>query len=174
MKQEAKVVYTLHEAMKIVLLETENNQMHAAALADTIYQRGLYRKKDGTKAGPEQVRARCTHYPSLFIAKRENIIMLNTGEEREDRSGETRAPGVSKFVGLERYLGAQNEDTLSLSFEDIESITGEKLYPSAYKYTAYWHPSDTHVLPTLILDCGYEINRVDLKNHIINLRRITR
>ena len=79
--------------------------------------------------------------------------------------------GVSKFVGLEHFLKAQNGSNLSLFFDEIERITGEKLYPSAYKYTAYWHPSKTHVLPNLILECGYEIESVDLINKAIELRR---
>jgi len=173
-EQENRVVYTLHEAMKLVLDGAKDKQMHAADLADVIYKRGLYSKKDGSKAGPEQVRARCNRYPELFIALKGNIITLNTGEETEAMSVETKAPGVSKFVGLERYLDSMNEETLSITFEEIESITGEKLYPSAYKYSAYWHPSNTHVLPNLILECGYEISRVDLKNQTINLRRIAR
>jgi hypothetical protein len=173
-EQENKAMNTLHEAMKLVLLDADDNQMHAADLADTIYKRGLYYKKDGSKAGPEQIRARCNRYPELFVALKGNFITLNTGEETEAMSVETKAPGVSKFVGLERYLDSQNEETLSLSFEEIERITGEKLYPSAYKYSAYWHPSDTHVLPNLILECGYEISRVDLKNQTIHLTRIAR
>ncbi len=62
--------------------------------------------------------------------------------------------GISKFVNLERFFDAQTNDCLSLTFDEIERITGEKLYPSAYKYPAYWQPSKTHVLPNLIVDCG--------------------
>lgn len=79
--------------------------------------------------------------------------------------------GVSKFIALERFLDTQTKDSLSLSFEEIERITGEKLYPSAYKYSAYWHPSKTHVLPSLIVDCGFNIEKIDLKNKIIELKR---
>ena len=79
--------------------------------------------------------------------------------------------GVSKFVGLEYFLKNKNGSSLSLSFDEIERITGEKLYPSAYKYTAYWHPSKTHVLPNLIVECGYEIESIDLINKAIKLRR---
>jgi hypothetical protein len=79
--------------------------------------------------------------------------------------------GVSKFIGLERFLKAQKAYSLSLSFDEIERIIGEKLYPSAYKYKAYWHPSKTHVLPNLMLECGYKIESVDLINKTIRLRR---
>jgi len=58
--------YTLHEAMRIVLSEAENKTMHAAELANEIYRRRLYLKKDGSKAEYTQIRARCGHYPDMF------------------------------------------------------------------------------------------------------------
>lgn len=69
--------YTLQEAMKKILLEREDKTMHAAELADEIYNRKLYLKKDGTKAEYNQIRARCGHYPELFDALPGNMIMLN-------------------------------------------------------------------------------------------------
>ena len=68
--------YTLHEAMKIVLLEAEDKTMHAAELADEIYRRRLYLKKDGSKAEYTQIRARCGHYPDMFEALPGNRIRL--------------------------------------------------------------------------------------------------
>ena len=68
--------YTLHEAMRIVLSEAENKTMHAAELADEIYRRRLYLKKDGSKAQYTQIRARCGHYPDMFEALPGNIIRL--------------------------------------------------------------------------------------------------
>ena len=68
--------YTLHEAMKIVLSEAENKTMHAAELADEIYRRRLYLKKDGRKAEYTQIRARCGHYPDMFEALPGNYIKL--------------------------------------------------------------------------------------------------
>jgi len=68
--------YTLHEAMKIVLSEAENKTMHAAELADEIYKRRLYLKKDGSKAEYTQIRARCGHYPDMFEALPGNYIKL--------------------------------------------------------------------------------------------------
>ena len=70
---------TLQEAMKMVLLETNDNQMHAAELADIIFERRLYIKKDGGKARYNQIRARSGHYPDLFEALPGNIIKLKEG-----------------------------------------------------------------------------------------------
>ena len=68
--------YKLHEAMRIVLSEAENKTMHAAELADEIYKRRLYLKKDGSKAEYTQIRARCGHYPDMFEALPGNFIKL--------------------------------------------------------------------------------------------------
>ncbi len=68
--------YTLQEAMKVVLMEQGDQKMHAAKLADEIYERGLYYKKNGDKAQYNQIRARANNYPDLFEALPGNIIKL--------------------------------------------------------------------------------------------------
>lgn len=71
--------YTLHEAMKIVFLDADDKTMHAADLAEEIYRRDLYVKKDGGKAQYNQIRARCGHYPNMFEPLPGNIIKLKEG-----------------------------------------------------------------------------------------------
>ncbi len=73
--------YTLQEAMRLVLLDAENKIMHAAVLADEIYNRGLYLQKNGSKAQYNQIRARCGHYPDMFEALPGNYIKLKDGVE---------------------------------------------------------------------------------------------
>ena len=68
--------FKLHEAMKIVLSGAYNKTMHAAELADEIYRRRLYLKKNGEKAEYTQIRARCGKYPELFEALPGNYIRL--------------------------------------------------------------------------------------------------
>src|SRR5690554_5591506 len=68
--------YTLQEAMKIVLSESDSKTMHASELADEIYKRKLYLQKNGKKAQYTQIRARCGHYPELFEALPGNYIKL--------------------------------------------------------------------------------------------------
>jgi antitoxin Phd len=73
--------YTLQEAMKIVLSESDSKTMHASELADEIYKRKLYLQKNGKKAQYTQIRARCGHYPELFEALPGNYIKLKNGVE---------------------------------------------------------------------------------------------
>ena len=75
-KESVSGTYTLQEAMKIVLADVENNTLHAAELADIIYERKLYVQKNGEKAKYNQLRARCSHYPDMFEALPGNFIKL--------------------------------------------------------------------------------------------------
>ena len=68
--------YTLQEAMRIVLSEAVDNTMHAAALADEIFNRRLYIQKNGGKAQYNQIRAMCGHYPDMFEALPGNFVKL--------------------------------------------------------------------------------------------------
>lgn len=68
---------TLHEAMCIVLSSTEDGTMHASKLADEIFARRLYFKKDGDKASPGQIRLRAMKYSDLFDMLPGNYISLN-------------------------------------------------------------------------------------------------
>jgi antitoxin Phd len=72
--------HTLQEAMRIVLSDAKNMTMHASALADEIFARGLYLQKNGEKARYTQVRARCGHYPKMFEALPKNFIRLRESE----------------------------------------------------------------------------------------------
>jgi len=73
--------YTLQEAKRNVLLDAEDNKMHASELADAVYERGLYIQKNGEKAKYNQMRARCGHYPEMFEALKGNIIRLRAENE---------------------------------------------------------------------------------------------
>lgn len=118
-----KIENKLHEAMEIVLRETEGNAMHAADLADVIYQKGLYFKKDGTKAEYNQIRARCGHYPHLFEALPGNIIKL-----RANAAGELIA-AVSNFEIGKVYSNAE----IIQAYRDYGGIKSDPL-PSDFCY----------------------------------------
>jgi antitoxin Phd len=66
----------LHEAMEVVLKEIPTQRMHAADLADEIYKRGLYFKKNGSKAEYTQISARANNYKDWFEKIGGNEIRL--------------------------------------------------------------------------------------------------
>jgi hypothetical protein len=57
---------TLHEAIRFVLREHDNEPMTARELADEITQRDLYMKRDGSPVEINQVHARVNNYGSMF------------------------------------------------------------------------------------------------------------
>lgn len=73
-----------------------------------------------------------------------------------------------KFIELSRFFENSKEDHITLTFEDIESIIGQKLYPSAYKYVQYWNHSKTHTITFSWIDAGYKLNGVDLVNQKVS------
>jgi len=73
---------------------------------------------------------------------------------------------MDKFYRLERYLKTKNEESFTMTFNEIESILGFRLASSAYNYSGYWSPSPTHTLPNMILECGYKVSP-NLKDRII-------
>lgn len=58
---------TLHEAIRMVLLETDDGIMSISDIADQIVSRGLYKKKkNGNMDLPTQVFLRSRNYPNIF------------------------------------------------------------------------------------------------------------
>jgi antitoxin Phd len=72
----SKPTLKLHEAMEIVLKDIPTHTMHAADLADEIYKRGLYFKKNGAKAEYTQISARANNYKDWFEKIAGNEIKL--------------------------------------------------------------------------------------------------
>jgi len=68
---------------------------------------------------------------------------------------------IDKFATLKQYLLSENENEITLSFAEIESIIGMALCKSAYTYSAYWQSSPTHSMPNTILAAGYKVASVD-------------
>ncbi len=74
----------------------------------------------------------------------------------------------SKFIELAKFFESCKDSRITLSFEEIEKIIGQKLYPSAYKYAPYWHYSKTHTITFSWIDAGYDLEGVDLVNQRVS------
>lgn len=57
---------TLHKAIESVLRENGNQWMMVHELVTEVNRRGLYRKRDGTEVGANQIHARTNNYDSIF------------------------------------------------------------------------------------------------------------
>lgn len=78
---------------------------------------------------------------------------------------------MNKFDNFIDYLKGEKRNYFSVDFAFIEEMIGEKLCPSAYKYTAYWHHDGVHQFAKLIAEAGFLV-KPDLKNQRIHLERI--
>ena len=73
---------------------------------------------------------------------------------------------MSKYDPLYTYLSQRKENSVTLLFDDMEKIIGDKLPVSAYKYAAWWnnHSEKTHPHSKSWLDAGYET--VDISENL--------
>lgn len=77
-----------------------------------------------------------------------------------------------KFLELEIFFKSCEDDYIELTFEQIEAIIGQKLSVSAYKYPAYWYPSETHTITLSWINVGYEMNKLDLKGRKVTYTKV--
>lgn len=76
-----------------------------------------------------------------------------------------------KFRKLTNWLQEYAGHKVTLSLADIESILGFKLAPSAYKHAAYWHASETHMLPKAWEEAGWRFCSLDLRGQLVTLNK---
>ena len=76
---------TLHEAMKIVLLQQPDMIASTSTIAAEIARTGLYRRKDGKTPKKNQIGARARKYPGLFAFVAPQTIRLIPAPREEKR-----------------------------------------------------------------------------------------
>ena len=125
-----------------------------------------------------------TEFPQLTVRVFDYLIWkeYQTGSEKakqeihnvsisNQKLKERKRRRTGKFEALKDFLIAQQSETIRLTFAEIESMIADSLCKSAYQYSAYWHSSETHTLPNMIIDAGYTIENVDLQNQTLTLKR---
>ena len=76
-----------------------------------------------------------------------------------------------KFAPITDYLKSSTASEITLTFSQIEKIIGNPLCRSARMYSAYWHPSKTHMLPLAWEDAGYLLHDLDMSSEMVTLVR---
>lgn len=95
--------------------------------------------------------------------------------EKVDETEEESAPGLSvaltgKYKPLTEWLLAQVAESLPVTFDDLETIIGGPLAPSAHKNPAYWY-STSNSLGKAIAAGGYKATRAQLVDETVVLVR---
>jgi len=89
-----------------------------------------------------------------------------------------RRARMSKYTPLTEWLRRQTEDSVELTFSEVERIIGDKLPPSARKYKSgrhclrWWDNEWGAPESDARLAADFETVMVDLENETVRLRRI--
>jgi hypothetical protein len=82
--------------------------------------------------------------------------------------------GISKYSGVQRLLAAQGGDSLTLTFEQIESAIGTRLPPSAYN--RWWwigRPGPkSYGQQRAWLSAGWRVIDVDFRQRLVTFARL--
>jgi hypothetical protein len=89
---------TLHEAMRLVLIQCPSATASFTYLSDEIWRRGLYRQKSGGKAPISQLKLRARNYPHLFNIMPEGQVQLvgHHFEPSDEQTQPDHPPSLSR------------------------------------------------------------------------------
>lgn len=80
---------------------------------------------------------------------------------------------MSKYSQLGEYLKKQSSEQVSMTFREIECITGASLPPSAHKHRPWWSNNPRNSVMTRVwLDAGYKSEQVDMERRKLVFRRV--
>ena len=79
---------------------------------------------------------------------------------------------MTKYAPLATHLRNSGQETVSLTFEDIERIIGAELPSSASNYRAWWSNNPTNnVMTHSWLAAGYKTANVDMAGRTLEFRK---
>ena len=81
-------------------------------------------------------------------------------------------PKGDKYIGLMNYLKSRTEESVIMSFSEIEKKVGDTLPASAYKHRVFWSNTRTHSVAFGWLDAGYNTESVDFKSQHVTFVRV--
>ena len=70
---------------------------------------------------------------------------------------------MKKYRDLYDFLKLQDEETITLSFEEVEELIYNKLPKSAFRYRQWW-ANGGHVQADAWMNAGYLVKKVDFEN----------
>lgn len=70
--------YTLHEAIRLVLLEVPDQTASTEHICSEIIRQGLYKQKEGGDPFPDQIRLRAMNYIEMFELVDKNTVCLKS------------------------------------------------------------------------------------------------
>ena len=80
---------------------------------------------------------------------------------------------MSKYTPLAKFLAdsARTEGAATLSFAQIEDLTGKALPVSAHKHRSWWGNDSYHVQSAAWRTAGWRVFKVDLAHQVVTFIR---
>lgn len=72
-----------------------------------------------------------------------------------------------KYIKFYEFLEKNEEEVLTLTYEELENIIGRKLPKSAYKYDTYFSNSPSHTMSRIWLELGYGQTKLELGKYLV-------
>jgi hypothetical protein len=80
---------------------------------------------------------------------------------------------MSKYESLGQFLKSRREESVPMTFADIERVTGVRLPPSAHKHRPWWSNNGANSALTRVwLDAGFKSEQVDMAAQRLVFRRV--
>ncbi|MFQ6122546.1 MAG: hypothetical protein ACE5LA_05755 [Dehalococcoidales bacterium] len=79
---------------------------------------------------------------------------------------------MSKYTDLTEWLREQTEDSVALTFAEVEKIIGKHLPLRARKYFRWWDNTRGTMADYAIFNAGFKTVMVDMENEKVKFQRI--
>ena len=100
-----------------------------------------------------------------------DVLAALDGIQAEPASKEAITPDW-RFFALKEKLARSDAASITLSFKDIERITGSSLPAFALKSKGWWYPrKDRNTIAEAWIQEGYRLERIDLEKKRLTLKR---
>jgi hypothetical protein len=108
------------------------------------------------------------------LEKKVALLEMESGKKQiDDTPDETAISEVKgKYRYLSDYLLKSGQDTVVLTFAEIEEILKEELPPSARQHRALWANSKSHSIALAWMNVGYRTAEVDMEKGKIKFEKV--
>ena len=90
---------------------------------------------------------------------------------RATKTRRRSGPSASRYAPIGGHLANIKEDTVTLTFDEIEDLIDGELPASAHKHRAWWANTDTHSQALIWISSGWLVSEANLEKGVISFRR---
>lgn len=110
-------------------------------------------------------------YDRIILELLDRISILEEKVDKlskTDKKADSAIPSVGKkYRFLADNLYSSGENSVRLTFSDIEKILNDRLPESAYRHKAFWANTDSHSIALSWLSVGYQTVEVSMEDKYV-------